>query len=300
MEVLSARQTCERLPYAALADAIADVIRTPGARAPERLAVPLAADGTLLLMPATDGTIAMTKMVTVHPHNAAAGLATTQGEMVVLDATNGVRKGILDGGTVSGRRTAALSLLAARELAPVPRGPVAVVGAGAQARVHIEAFAEGLGLRRFFIRTRTRTRAEALAREAHDELGVDARVIDDFNELPPDTRLFVAATTSRQPVLPDTLPDDAFVTAVGAFTPEMAELPPALIAGARVVVDTLEGTQAEAGDLIQAVAAGVFDWTRAQPLADALAQGVPGTGPVLFKCVGHSLWDLAAARLAFG
>src|SRR5699024_7332083 len=132
MEILSAEQTRERLPYAELADAIAAVLRSPNAHAPERTQMPLAGDGTLLLMPAADDAIAMTKMVTVHPHNSAAGLATIQGEMVVLDAATGVRKGMLDGATVSGRRTAALSLLAARELAPVRSGPVLVIGAGVQ------------------------------------------------------------------------------------------------------------------------------------------------------------------------
>lgn len=298
MDILSAEQTRQRLPYAELADAIAAVLRSPDAQAPERVHMPLAGGGTLLLMPAADDRIAMTKMVTVHPRNSDAGLATIQGEMVVLDAANGVRKGILDGATVSGRRTAALSLLAARELAPVKSGPVVIVGAGVQARAHIEAFAAGLGSDRFYICSRTRSRAEALAKDV-SALGVHARVIDSLDEAPDEARLFATATTSQAPVLPERLPDDAFVAAVGAFKPDMAELPPGLIASGRVVVDSLEGTQSEAGDLIQAAAAGVFNWSQARPLADVIDKDIPGSGPLLFKSVGHSLWDLAAARLAF-
>src|SRR5699024_7596584 len=48
MEILSAEQTSQRLSYPALAQAIADVLRTPGARAVERVQMPLANDGTLL------------------------------------------------------------------------------------------------------------------------------------------------------------------------------------------------------------------------------------------------------------
>lgn len=299
MEFLSAEQTCARLPYAQLADAIAAVMRTAGARAPERVHMPLAGDGTLLLMPATDDTIAMTKMVSVHPHNAAHDLATIQGEMVVLDAATGVRKGIIDGAAVSGRRTAALSLLAARELAPVPDSPVIVIGAGVQARTHIEAFAAGLGSREFYIHSRTRTRAEALAVDVTRSLGVQAEVIDHLDEAPAHARLYVTVTTSHEPVLPERLPDDAFVAAVGAFKPDMVELPAQLVANARVVVDSLAGAQSEAGDLIQAVDAGAFAWDRAHVLADVLDGEVAGAGPLLFDSVGHSLWDLAAARLAF-
>src|SRR5699024_2955329 len=202
-----------------------EVLHSPDAHAQERTQMPLAGDATLLLMPPADNAIAMTKMVTVHPHNSEAGLATIQGEMVVLDAGNGVRKGMLDGATVSGRRTAALSLLAARQLAPVRSGPVLVIGAGEQARTHIEALAAGLGCNQFHIRSRTRSRAEALARDVA-ELGVTAKVIEHVDEAPAETRLFITVTTSQVPVLPDHLPDDAFVAAVGAFKPDMAELSP--------------------------------------------------------------------------
>src|SRR5699024_5350420 len=125
------------------------------------------------------------------------------------------------------------------------------------------------------------------------------KVIDHVNEAPAETRLFITVTTSQAPVLPDQLPADAFVAAVGAFKPDMAELSPALIASGRVVVDSLEGAQSEAGHLIQAVAAGAFDWREARLLAAVIDGDVAGAGPLLFESVGHSLWDLAAARLAF-
>lgn len=299
MDVLTAQQTHARLPYVELADAIARVMRSTHAWAPERLHMPLPEQGTLLVMPAADEHIAMTKMVSIHPRNGEAGRDTLQGELVVLDAATGERRGMLDGAVVSGRRTAALSLLAARTLAPVQDGPVVIVGAGVQARAHIEALAAGLASREFYICSRTRTRAEALARDVEAALGVHADVIDRVEQAPAHTRMYVTVTTSREPVLPERLPDDAFVAAVGAFKPDMLELPPPLIARGRVVVDSLAGAQAEAGDLIHAAGEGAFDWDRAQLLSDVLEAGVPGKGPVLFDSVGHSLWDLAAARLAF-
>jgi ornithine cyclodeaminase len=109
----------------------------------------------------------------------------------------------------------------------------------------------------------------------------------------------VTATTSREPVLPDEIPDGIFVAAVGSFEPEAAELPPALVSSSRVFVDTMEGAREEAGDLIQAERAGAFRWEDATTLEDALrSTGDPG-GTAVFKSVGHALWDLAAARTAF-
>jgi ornithine cyclodeaminase len=120
-------------------------------------------------------------------------------------------------------------------------------------------------------------------------------VIEDTLEAVERVSLIVTATTSTTPVLPDIVREDAFIAAVGAYRPDMAELPPSLVRRARLFVDTLEGARAEAGDLIQA---GV-DWGQVRALGDVLDSALP-PGPVVFKSVGHALWDLAASRLALG
>lgn len=291
----------ELLPYGPLAESIREVVLAAAegrATAPPRVRVPLPEGGTLLVMPASDGELAITKLVTVHPRNASRGLPTIRGEVVVLAAETGERLGLLDGGAVTARRTAALSLLAARALAPRPESPLLVVGAGTQGRSHLEAFREGLGVRRAFIASRTPQSAEGLAAHARD-LGMEARAVRRPEEALAEARLVVTATTSREPVLPEKLHPETFVAAVGAYTPEAAELPPALVAEGSVFVDTLEGAREEAGDLIRAAAAGAFRWEEATEFAGALREGKrPAGGPVIFKSVGHALWDLAAARRA--
>ncbi|HKJ95998.1 MAG TPA: delta(1)-pyrroline-2-carboxylate reductase family protein [Gammaproteobacteria bacterium] len=300
MRILDAEQTRAALGYVAIADAVAEVLERRAAgktTAPPRGVMELPEDATLLLMPATDGDIAVTKLVTVHPRNGSHGLPTIQGEMVILEAATGRRLALVDGGTVSARRTAAVSLLAARELAPRRDAPMLVIGAGTQARVHIEAFREGLGVSDVRIHSRTRSRAEELAEHARS-LGMTARVVDDPAEGLDEVRLVVAATTSTEPVVPVGLADDTFVAAVGAYRSHMAELPGALLARSPVVVDTLEGAQEEAGDLIRAAGDGDFDWSRAMTLERVLQGERPRTGGVIvFKSVGQSLWDLAAGRV---
>jgi ornithine cyclodeaminase len=301
MKYLDAGQTRQLLPYSALADALREVLvaRLRGkAYAPVRTAMPLpggAGDALLLLMPAHDERLAITKLVTVHPHNAEHGLPVVQADVLVLDAATGERLALLDGAVVTARRTAALSLLAARLLAPRPYGPLLIVGSGTQARAHLEAMHEGLGVTEVYITSKNSTHSEALA--AHGRtLGLDARAVSDPGEVLARLGLIVTATTSTRPVLPSDVPDSAFIAAVGAYTPSMAELPPGLVHRSRLFVDTLEGAQAEAGDLIQA---GV-DWSQVTPLDQALDMERPESGPIVFKSVGHALWDLAAARLAVG
>ena len=301
MEILDAKQTADRLPYKDLADSIREISLAMGsgdAQAPPRLVLPVQDGGVLLVMPATDEEISITKLVTVHPENPGRGLPTIQGEVVVMDASTGERLGLLEGGVVTARRTAALSMLAARELAPHPEGPLLVVGTGTQGRAHLEAFRAGLGVCRAFVSSRSAKNAISLAGHARS-LGMEAEEVEDPEEVLDEVSLIVTATTSKEPVIPEDVPDGVFVAAVGSFEPEAAELPPALISNSRVFVDTIEGVKDEAGDLIQAERAGAFGWEDATPLEEALNLSGRPSGTVVFKSVGHALWDLAAARTAF-
>lgn len=301
MRLHGPEETEALLPYPRLAAEIGALARrSEEVRAPERMVLPLAEGGTLLVMPASDGEFAVTKLVSVHPENAALGLPTIQGEVVVMEAATGRRLGVLDGSVVTARRTAALSLLAAKALVADPSGPLLVVGAGTQGRSHLEAFREGLGVPEVFVASRTPESAEALARHAAS-LGMEAKAIGSPEEALGEARLIVTATTSEEPVLSGGVRDDAFVAAVGAFRPEMAELSPELVRSASVVVDTIEGAKGEAGDLIRAGEAGCFAWEEAVELREVLeGERFPAGKPVVFKSVGSALWDLAAARVAFG
>jgi len=298
---LDAEQTARALPFAALADALAEILilkRRGAVFAPPRLHMPLQG-GVLLVMPATDHHLLMVKRITVHPGNPGRGLPAIQGEVAVSGAATGKPLCQLHGPTVTARRTAALSLLAARLVAPRPEGTLLVAGAGVQAEAHALAFHEGLGVKACVVSSRTADKAHALVRSLR-RAGLEARVAD-ARELPgllAACPLVVTATTATEPVVPDGVRDDAFLAAVGSFSPRAAEIPASVVGRARVYVDDLQAARAEAGDLIRA---GV-DWDRVTPL-EAVADGAAGRpeaggGPVLFKSVGHALFDLAAARLA--
>lgn len=288
MQILSPEETARLLPYPALAQAIAQILQEPPPTAPERMVVPLPGGGTLLLMPAADPALAVTKLVTVHPQQN----PSVRAEVWVMRTATGERLALLDGGTLTARRTAAVSLLAAQTLAPDPGGALLIIGAGVQAKAHLEAFHLGLGTNKVYIHSRSPERREALAAYAR-RLGTLAQAIERVEAVLEEVRLIVCATTSPTPVLYECT-EDSFIAAVGAYRPEMAEVAPEVVQRARVYVDTLEGAKAEAGDLLQA---GV-DWGRVTPLVQALSGPSPAPGPVLFKSVGHALWDLAAARLA--
>lgn len=297
---LSAEETASRLPYLALADTIAAaLLGRHKLYTPERSVVKFKY-GSLLMMPAASDALTITKLVTIHPENPSLGLPTIQGEVVVMRSDTGVRLDVLDGATVTQRRTAALSLLAVKTLAPSTSGPLLIIGAGVQAKAHLEAFQIGLGVKKVFISSRAPAPAEALVAHAQ-ALGIDAHFVKNPAKVASEASLIVTATTSRTPVLAGPVRRDAVVCAVGSFQPEVAEVAAEIISNSRVVVDTLVAAETEAGDLIQAAATGLWTWTAAAQLEDLLATpAVAADRPTVFKSVGHALFDLAAAHVAFG
>ena len=295
--LLDAPQTAALLPYPALAGQVAQLLADNSVQVPPRLVQPLPAGASLFVMPAADARVAITKLISFTPANAGTARPTIQGDVVVFDVASGERRLILHGPTVTARRTAAVSLLAAQRLAAQPDGPLLIVGAGVQGLAHLEAFAQGLGVREVFIASRTPASALALAQHAN-ALGLTARVAEDANAAMALCPLVVTCTPANAAVLRALPRPDAFVSAVGAFTPAMVELAPDLCRHfdqhGSIVLDTADAVH-EAGDLIQA---GVALDTRAT-LGAVVRQSMPRPrGPVLFKSCGWAGWDLAAARLA--
>lgn len=286
------------LPYPDLAQSIADLLLDPQVQVPPRLVQALPGGGSLFVMPATDGRVAITKLITFVADNASRGLPTIQGDVVVFDAVDGRRIAQLDGPTVTARRTAAVSLLAAQRLAPRTDGPLLIVGAGVQGRAHLDAFVDGIGLREVMVASRSTASAEALVQHARAR-GLSARRVDDPDAALADCPLVVSCTPAQAVCLHGRPRDDAFVAAVGAFTPRMVEWAPAVVrdlaARGTLVVDTRDADH-EAGDLLQAG----IEVAALPTLGDVVSgrRPHPAGGPVLFKSCGWAGWDLAAARCA--
>ena len=114
MQILDRDQTVQALPYSRLVPAIAEAAKELAAGAivaPERQVVTIDAASVLLSMPAIGSDISATKLITVHGNNARHQLPAIQGEVIVFDTATGRRLALLDGPTVTARRTAAISRL---------------------------------------------------------------------------------------------------------------------------------------------------------------------------------------------
>ncbi len=264
-----------------LTEALREVLAS-GASAPRRQVLPVPGR-RFLVMPAADERLVLAKLVVVRPGASPSVFAELWA--MRLDSGEVFR---LPAEELTVRRTAALSLLAARTLAPRREGALLLVGAGRQARGHLEAFHEGLALTRALIKGRSPERVEALL-EAARALGIPAEPF--AGRYPEDLAFVVTATTSREPVVSADLPEGVFVAAVGSFTPEARELPEALVQRATLVVADTEDALVEAGELQG------LPRSRVRLLAEALREPPRVSGTVVFKSTGHAIFDLAAARV---
>jgi 1-piperideine-2-carboxylate/1-pyrroline-2-carboxylate reductase [NAD(P)H] len=301
MQILDADQTAQALPYAKLVPAIAQAARelaSGSIHAPDRMVVTIDAASVLLCMPALGADIGVTKLITVHSENARHGLPAIQGEVIVFATESGRRLALLDGPTVTSRRTAAVTLLGIEKLAGAKPGSVILIGTGVQAAAHANGLIDYFGVSELRIASRDVAKAQALCdqlskRHPHAKLSPIATA--NLAQESANAAVVIALTTSKTAVIPEQLPSNTLAIGVGAFKPDMVEFPAALLHARPIVVDHLAGAQHEAGDLIQA---GV-DWSQVRDLASVLVdgRGADGVVPVL-KTVGHAAWDLAAARVA--
>lgn len=303
MHIYDTAQTAHSLPYARLVPAIAQAAQDYAdgrIAAPERQVVPIEGSGVLLAMPAIAADIGVTKLITVHGDNACHGLPAIQGEVIVFDSRTGQRHAILDGPTVTARRTAAVTLLGIQLLAPAMPGSALLIGSGVQAAAHADALIEFFGVSQLYVASRNEHQArafcdalqlrypQALASPINvSAIAARSRQVD----------VVIALTTSTMPVIPEQLPPSTMAVGVGAFKPEMAEIPAGLLHARGVVVDHLAGARHEAGDLLRAD----IDWNKARDLASIIRNGIRNKSPApVLKTVGHAVWDLAAARVVIG
>ncbi|MGN6806374.1 MAG: bifunctional Delta(1)-pyrroline-2-carboxylate/Delta(1)-piperideine-2-carboxylate reductase [Trinickia sp.] len=294
LPTFDAAATARLLDFASLIEALshaAHELEAGAIRSPVRTAVPLADNGVLLSMPAAASDVAIHKLVSVCPGNAARNMPTIFGTVTVCDGVTGAPEFILDGPTVTGRRTAALSMLGVKYLYPrAPRGFL-IIGTGQQARHHAAAIARLYPSATIFVAGKALASEQRFCDETSHEgiraLPANGTIADDID-------VVVTATTSKTPVYNEPARADRLVVAVGAFTPDAAEIGPDTVRASRVFVDDFAAAREEAGDLLQAG----IDWSSVQPIGAAISERAPANIPMLLKTVGSGAWDLAACRVA--
>lgn len=302
MRLISAEQVAQALSWPALIDSIGEAFRD-GVEAPPRHHHSMNredGEATMLLMPAWQarGYIGV-KMVNVFPQNSAHGLPAISGVYLLSEGAHGRPLACMDGSELTRRRTAAASALACRELARKEASSLLMVGTGKLAPMLIEAHAAVRPITRVRIWGRNPDKARALAEHYSDRF--DTQVVTDLATASSQADIISCATLSSIPLIKGAwLKTGSHLDLVGAFKPNMREADATCLRRGEVFVDTHAGAKGEAGDILQAVDEGAFDFSDIRADMSQLLRG-ERTGRssdeaiTVFKSVGASLEDLAAA-----
>jgi thiomorpholine-carboxylate dehydrogenase len=211
--------------------------------------------------------------------------------ILLFDPETGAPLAVMDGRLITEMRTAAVSAVATKLLAPQDAHVLAVLGSGVQARSHVEA----LKLVRDFTEIRVWSRTPAHAERFAAEIGGVARSAEDAEGAVRGAQVVVTVTSAREPVLRGAwLEPGCHVNAVGAPRPDWRELDDAVMANL-VFVDSREAARTESGDVIRSGAEIYAE------LGEALAgiRPAPAEQTTVFKSLGMAVEDVAAALLVY-
>ena len=250
--------------------------------------------GLLLDKPGYAVGVLGTKLITFFAGNVGSELPSIQAVIVLFDADNGAPLALLDGNHITAARTAASTAVATRLLARHDAAVLAVLGAGVQARAHLEAIPRVRAIGEVRVASRTYAHAAALA----DEFG--AKAVGSFEEAVRGSDVICACTDAPTPVVERAwLAPGAHVNSVGVSRggPELDDA--TMRAGVLVV---------ESRAALAPYPGGAHELAGIEPEAVAeLGEVIAGRHPgrrsadeiTVYKSVGHAMEDAVAAGLVY-
>jgi ornithine cyclodeaminase/alanine dehydrogenase-like protein (mu-crystallin family) len=198
-------------------------------------------------------------------------------------------------------RTGAATGVATKYLANADARIAGIIGTGYQARTQLEAVAAVRRLERVRAFGRDPERRAQFCREMSARIGIEVEPVESGEKAVRGADIVVTATSAMKIVLEGPwLSPGVHVNAIGANWAQKRELDDAAVTRAdAIVVDSIEQSKMEAGDLILSFANDVARWDAVRELGAIVVGKISGrTGPnqiTLFKSNGIATWDLAVA-----
>jgi ornithine cyclodeaminase/alanine dehydrogenase-like protein (mu-crystallin family) len=205
------------------------------------------------------------------------------------------------GADILGRyRTGAASAVATKHLLGMKELTMSVYGSGKQALTQVLAMAEIASLSQVRVWSPDGAHTAAFT-DRLGKLGFSIYAAESAGDAGKGADVGSAITSSKEPFLTaKSVEGLRHLNLCGANVPDKAEATADAIALFRTIaVDDLRQARVEAGDLINAAKAGVFDWARAVELKDFVVGKAVAKAPTLFKSGGVAIEDVAVASVIY-
>lgn len=263
--------------------------------------------GQSLFMPAFVDELNVTgiKIVSVYPENVKRGLPAVLAQMILLNGETGEVCAMIDGTYLTQLRTGALQGVATDILARKEAKIAVLFGTGGQARTQLEAMLNVRNLAEVRVCGMHLDRTQQFVTAMQNEFTqFNTRIIavENGNDVIRDADIITTVTTAKEPVFDGSLvKPGAHINGIGAYTPQMQELPETIIQNAdKIFFDTTEGVLSEAGDIIIPIKNGTVNEVDFEgDLGEVILGKVKGRESdqeiTLFKSVGMAILDLVTA-----
>jgi ornithine cyclodeaminase len=253
-------------------------------------------DGVIELMPTSDGRLYGFKYVNGHPKNTREGRQTVTAFGVLADVGSGYPMLLTEMTFLTALRTAAMSAVAARYLAPEGADTMAVIGNGAQSEFQALAFKAILNIRKLRLYDIDPLASRRCARNLAG-MGFDATICTSAQEAVEGAHIITTATADKQnaTILSDNMVGaGVHINAVGGDCPGKTELHRDILLRSDIFVEYPEQTRIE-GEIQQLAADHLVTelWQVIAGQADGRRSGQQIT---LFDSVGFAIEDFSALR----
>jgi alanine dehydrogenase len=219
--------------------------------------------------------------------------------VMLFEMASGDLVAVIEADYMGQMRTGAASGVATKFLARKDARIAAIIGTGGQARTQLEAIATVRTLESARAFGRDAARREKFCAEMTERLGIPVTPANSVTEAVRGADIVTTATTTSNPIVFGAdLAQGVHINAIGANHANKRELDAEAVASADViVVDSVEQSRQEAGDLIIAFHGDEICWTGVKKLSDVVAGKASGRTSdnevTLFKSNGIASWDLA-------
>lgn len=208
--------------------------------------------------------------------------------LILWDSETGERRAVIEAFALGQLRTAAMSGLATRMLADPTTAIGAVIGTGKQALPQVSALVSVLPITLIRVHGRDKERRKAMAARVEADLLIEAVIADSVTEAVDGVGVITTATRATEPFLAGSMvAPGTHVNAIGAITPERAELFADLVDRSFVVTDSVEQARALAREV---------DGRELHALSSLVGSPRPAADLTLFKAMGIGLADIALGR----
>ena len=183
------------------------------------------------------------------------GLPSSNGLMILLDSQTGVIKSVLlDKGYLTDVRTAIAGAIASKYLSNSNSSTVAIVGAGIQARMQLEALTLVRDIKNVNVWSRDIKKAHAYIENVGKNINLNFQAFDHINEVVKTADILITATPSKKPLIDfSALPKGIHITAMGSDAEEKNELNPNIIKNCDAYVPDSQAQTSILGELNHAI-----------------------------------------------